>query len=404
MRALSRGGVYLAVVILAHTLACGGFATIGIAPAQAQTVQKTLEGGGPEDALRTRKNAWTVGVAGGVLSGTDMTFADELAQVLDDGDNLRILPIVTRGAASNLEDLLYLNGVDVAVTQSDVFEYFRTQRKTPNLEQRIQYLVRLPVSEMHVLARADVRSLEDLRGKKVNFGPAGSAASLTGTIVFQRLGVEVEQTLYDNPTALQQLKSGEIAALIRVDGTPIDFFARMPASAGLHLLPIPFTKSFADTYTIGELTAQDYPALVPAGQQIDTVAVPAVLAVFNWSKRNERHQRVQKFVEALFTKWDKLREAPRHPKWRDVNLAATVPGWTRYAHAEEMLRRVSPPEPEAQAASSEFSAFLKTTGSTTADLSQQQREALFRQFLQWQGQNQGQTQGPAQRQGRKRRY
>src|SRR5207302_10658854 len=105
-------------------------------------------------------------------------------------------------------------------------------------------------------------------------------------------------------------------------------------------------------------------------------------------------------VEAIFTKWDRFREPPRHPKWRDVNLAATVPGWTRYPYAEEMLRRVQPSEgPEAQTASNEFGAFLKAAGSTTANLSQDQREALFREFLQWQAQSQGQPQ----RQGRKRR-
>jgi len=115
--------------------------------------RKSLEQGGPDAELRARKNQWTVGVAGGLLSGSNMTFADELAQVLDDGDNLRILPIVTYGAASNLDDLLYLRGVDVAITQSDVFEYFRTERKTANLESRINYIIRLPTSEMHVLAR-----------------------------------------------------------------------------------------------------------------------------------------------------------------------------------------------------------------------------------------------------------
>src|SRR5262245_14667595 len=178
--------------------------------------------------MKVRKNNWTVGVAGGQLSGTYMTFANELAEVLDDGDNLRVLPIVTYGAASNLDDLLYLRNVDVAVTQSDVFEYFRTQRKTANLDARINYIIRLPVSEIHVLARKEITSIADLRGKRVNFGPAGSASSLTGTIVFQRLGVEVEQVLYDNPTALQKLKSGELAALVRVIGQPIDFFAKLP--------------------------------------------------------------------------------------------------------------------------------------------------------------------------------
>ena len=76
--------------------------------------------------------------------------------------SLRILPIVSYGAAGNLDDLLYLHGVDVAITQSDVFEYFQTVRKTPNLDRRVQYIIRLPISELHILARDDVRSLEDL--------------------------------------------------------------------------------------------------------------------------------------------------------------------------------------------------------------------------------------------------
>jgi TRAP-type uncharacterized transport system substrate-binding protein len=358
-----------------------------VSSAHAQSVPSALEQTGGETAIKNRKNTWTVGVAGGQMSGTFMTFADELAQVLDDGDNLRVLPMVTYGAASNLDDLLYLQGVDIAVTQSDVFEYFRTQRKTPNLENRIHYIIRLPVSEMHVLARTDIKSLEDLRGKKVNFGPAGSASSLTGSIVFQRLGVQVEQTLYDNATALQKVKSGEIAALIRVIGKPVDFFAKIPPNSGLHLVPIPFTKTFADYYTVGEFNKQEYPTLVTDGDRIDTIAVPAVLAVFNWPKKTDRYRRVERFVQALFTKWDQFQQPPRHPKWRDVNLAATVPGWTRWSVADDMLKRLQPQvaagATNAQASSSDFDAFLKTNGPSPANLSQQQREVLFHQFLEW---------------------
>src|ERR1700750_3222029 len=155
--------------------------------ATAQTVPKSLQEGGTEAAIKQRKNNWTIGIAGGLIDGTYMRFADELAKVLDDGDNLRILPMVSYGAASNLDDLLYLRGVDLAVTQSDVFEYFRTERKTPNLQNRIHYILRLPIAELHILAKTDIRSLEDLRGRRVNFGPAGSGSSLTGTIAFQRL-------------------------------------------------------------------------------------------------------------------------------------------------------------------------------------------------------------------------
>ncbi len=384
MRVLASWGMCLVVSLLTHVFGVGSIGIALLATAQAQTVPKSLEEGGTDAAMRAKKNQWTVGVAGGQLSGTYMTFANELAQVLDDGDNLRVVPIVTYGAASNLDDLLYLRQVDVAVTQSDVFEYFRGQRKISNLEYRVNYIVRLPVSEMHVLARTDIKKLADLKGKKVSFGPAGSASSLTGTIVFQRLGVKVEQVLFDNPTALQKLKSGELDALVRVIGRPIDFFAKIPPNSGLHFVPIPFSKTFADYYALGELSSKEYPTLVPEGQSVDTIAVPAVLAVFNWAKGSDRYRRVERFAEAMFSKWDKFREPPRHPKWRDVNLAATVPGWTRWSVADEMLKRVRAKEPEV--ASADFSTFLKNKDPAAANLTQEQRDALFREFLQWQKQ------------------
>jgi TRAP-type uncharacterized transport system substrate-binding protein len=361
-------------------------------PASAQAIPKSLEQGGTEVELKSRKNMWTVGIAGGLLSGTYMRFAEEIAKVLDDGDNMRVLPIVSYGAASNLDDLLYLRGVDVAVTQSDVFEYFRTERKTANLDNRVHYIVRLPISEVHVLARKDIQSIEDLRGKKVSFGPAGAGSSLTGTIIFQRLGVQVEPLYLDNPQALQMLRAGEIAALVRVIGKPIDFFSKLPADAGLHLVPIPFTQKFADYYTLGEFTSAEYPTLVPAGKTTDTIGVPAVLAVYNWQKGNDRYRRLERFVEKLFTKWDAFQKPPFHPKWRDVNLAATVPGWKRFTVAERMLQQAAGANAAAKPddLNREFQAFLDRSGERASPRNRAERETLFREFMQWRRRQGGQ--------------
>jgi TRAP-type uncharacterized transport system substrate-binding protein len=351
--------------------------------ANAQTIPKSIQQGGSDAVIKQRKNAWTVGIAGGLIDGTYMRIADELGKVLDDGDNLRVLPMVSYGAASNLDDLLYLRGVDLAVTQSDVFEYFRTERKTSNLQNRVHFMLRLPIAELHILAKTDIRSVEDLRGKRVNFGPAGSGSSLTGTIVFQRLGVQVEQVLIDQQSALQKLQSGEVAALVRVVGKPVDFFTKIPSNSGLHLIPIPFTSTFADYYTAGEFEAKDYPLLVAEGGKVDTIAVPAVLAVFNWSKGSDRYRRIERLAERLFSHWDQFLVAPRHPKWRDVNLSATVPGWTRHTIAEQMLARFYGPSASAQNDTSrDFQAFMDRPGSGVPQ-SEADREVLFRGFLQW---------------------
>ena len=346
----------------------------------AQVVPNSLSQGGSEAALREKKNDWTVGIVGGLFTGTYMRLAAEMASALDDGENLRVLPIVSFGAGSNLDDLLYLHGVDLAITQSDVFEYFRTVRKTPHLERRVQYVIRLPISELHILARDNVHSLEDLRGKKVNFGPPGTGASLTGTIVFQRLGINVQQVMIDQPSALEKLRSGEIDAIARVLPKPVDFFSKIPPNSGLHLVNIPFTKKFEDYYTLGEFTKKDYPSLLDGKDSIDTIAVPAVLAVYNWSKDSDRYNRVQRFVQYLFNRWDTFQHAPYHPKWRDVNLAATVPGWTRFSAAQDMLQQVEARQQQKQKTA--FQTFVKQQGAVPANAAE--RDALFREFLQWQ--------------------
>jgi len=377
------------VCLIASLLTCAAsldpIETGFLTKAHAQAVPKSLDEGGTDAAMRARKNTWTVGIAGGIASGSYMTYATELANVLDDGDNLRILPMVTYGAASNLDDLLYLRGVDVAVTQSDVFDYFRSHRKIPGLEQRVNYILRLPVSEMQILARTDIKSIEDLRGKKVNFGPAGSGSSLTGSIVFQRLNISVEQVMFDNATAIQKLRSGEIAALVRVIGKPIDFFAKIPPNSGLHFVSVPFSQPLNEYYALGELTNKDYPTLIPEGQSVDTIAVPTVLAAFRWQKGSDRYRRVERFVEALFTKFDKFREPQRHPKWREVNLAATVPGWQRLPVAEEMLQQVRQKNiAETAATRGEFASFVRSKqNAIDGNLTDEQREALFKEFMQW---------------------
>ena len=157
----------------------------------AQVVPKSISASGSEAQLREQKNAWTVGIVGGLFSGTYMRLVDDMASALNDGDNLRILPIVSYGAASNLDDLLYLRGVDAAITQSDVFESFLTMRKTPISKGACNTSCDCRFPSCIFWRAMTCTACEDLRGKKVNFGPAGTGASLTGNIVFQRLGIDV---------------------------------------------------------------------------------------------------------------------------------------------------------------------------------------------------------------------
>src|SRR5690349_428432 len=122
-------------------------------------------------------NNWTVGVAGGFFEGTFIRFAVELAKGLDDGENLRILPIVSYGGNENINDLLYLKGVDIAITYTDTFELYKKSGKVKDIEQRINYISELLVGELYIFGRPEIRSLKDLEGKKVSLGTKGASAT-----------------------------------------------------------------------------------------------------------------------------------------------------------------------------------------------------------------------------------
>src|SRR6476660_956072 len=92
-----------------------------------ETQTKQKPGRAPErKTMKEQLNGWTVGLAGGLLEGAPIRFATEIARVADDGDNLHVLPIVTRGPTENMSDLLYLRGVDAAIINVDVLEHFKS--------------------------------------------------------------------------------------------------------------------------------------------------------------------------------------------------------------------------------------------------------------------------------------
>src|SRR5262249_16388106 len=108
-------------------------------PAAAPAAVRTAETEG-EGEKATRVNQWTVGVAGGQLEGTFGRFGVELAKGFDDGEELRVLPVITYGATENVSDLLYLKGVDIAITHADVFEEYRKKKNISNIDKRINYI------------------------------------------------------------------------------------------------------------------------------------------------------------------------------------------------------------------------------------------------------------------------
>jgi TRAP-type uncharacterized transport system substrate-binding protein len=295
-----------------------------------------------EPQIRERLNAWTVGLAGGLIEGAPIRFASEIARVVSDGGTVQVLPVVTRGPTENVNDLLYLKGIDAAIINSDSLEEYKAQ--VPQIQQRISYILSLFPSELHIFVRPEIHSLADLAGKKVNFNTAGTAAAYSGPLIFSRLNIDVDKQFIPHPVALEQLKRGEIAAVVFVTSKPVDAFVKTKWEEGFKFLPVEFGPKFQDYYQASSLDASDYPNLVPKGEHVATIAVPTILASFNWRPESQRYERVARFVGELFSRIDKLRAPGFDAKWKDVSLSATVPGLQRFKGAQDWLAKSSSPK------------------------------------------------------------
>ena len=325
-------------------------------------------------------NNWTIGLAGGLLEGSFVRYAADLGRALDDGDNLRVVPMITYGAVGNVSDLIYLKGVDFAITYADVLDHYKNVLKIPNIEKRVNYIMPMFQGELHIYARPEINSIEDLRGKKVNFNTVGSAANYTGGIVFDRLGLDVERTYLNNAIAIESMKKGEIAAIVHVVGKPNSLFTSIKPEPGFKFLPMEFSEKFEDYYVPAELTNADYPNLIPKGQPVSTISVMALLAVFNWNPNvnGDRYRRCVRFIEYLFERFDRLRQPPYQPKWKEMNIAGTIPGWTRFPAAQELLDKA-----HATTTSSIDTSMARTQAAKAAPLDPAEQDRLFRQFLEW---------------------
>ena len=335
------------------------------------------------DDVRSKMNENVVTIMAGSPSGTDLSTAYEIARVVDDGDDLRVLPIVGKGAAQSVKDVMFLRGVDMGITQANILKHFaQTDELGSNFIDQIVYVAKLFTEEVHIITRSNIMDVQQLNGQLVNLGEQGSGTDITGHLILSTLGVNAKELHLSDPEALEKLRSGEIAAIVVMAGKPAPAIEYVNGD-GLKLLPIPYTKELEDSYYPATFTHEDYPELIPKDQTIDTVSVCTVLVAFNWGRDSLRYKKVAKFVDAFFRKFDAFQQPPQHPKWREVNFAATLEGWHRSPAAQAWINHAK--ETTRAMATSSFDSFLTEAAAKVSGLpaSDAKRAELFREFLEW---------------------
>src|ERR1700757_3735750 len=324
-------------------------------------------------------NANTVTLITGTIGGTYVQIGADLASVLDDGNKLRVLPIVGRGSVQSVADILFLQGVDLGIVRSDTLDYLERKGFAKDIKKQFTYVTKLYNEEVHVIASKSIRNLRDLEGKTVSVDLPNGGTFVTALTVFERLGMKPKVVYIEQRIALEKLKAGEIDAVIVVGGKPYKGVSSFKDDR-FHLVTVNYEKALQADYLPATLSAKDYPNLISDQEQVvDTIAVPAVLAAYNWAPETERYRKLALFVDAFFTKFPAFQNPPFHPKWKEVSLAAPLQGWQRLPYAKQWLDAHG----LEQGARSRFDDFLQQNPGAGSQ-SQADKEALFKQFQAWQ--------------------
>src|SRR5215216_1822627 len=337
--------------------------------------------------LANQLNANTVSLMTGSFGSTYAQVGADLASVLDNGTNLRILPVMGRGSVQAVADILLLRGVDAGIVRKDTLAYLDRKDFAKDIRNQFVYVAKMFNEEMHVLAPRTIASMRDLDGKTVVVDLPDSSTFVTAINVFDRLGIRPHLIYQEPRLAVDMLRKGEVDAIVAIEGKPLQWLNQIN-DRNLHLVPVEYAKTLQEEYLPSKLGSADYPGLVPEGGYVETISAEAVLASYNWAPNSDRYRRLSLLVDTMFDKVAQLQRPPFHPKWKEMAPRATVSGWTRFKAAQEWLDRNMPLPPGAAAASGAapapaLAASPPVSAPATALAPQEPRDPLYREFLEW---------------------
>ncbi|MEH2607910.1 branched-chain amino acid transport system substrate-binding protein [Bradyrhizobium sp. AZCC 1693] len=332
--------------------------------------------------LANQLNANTVSLMTGSFGSTYAQVGADLASVLDNGTALRILPVMGRGSVQAVSDILLLRGVDAGIVRKDTLSYLDRKDFAKDIRNQFVYVAKMFNEEMHVLAPKTITNMRDLDGKTVVVDLPDSSTFVTAINVFDRLGIRPHLIYQEPRLAVDMLRKGEVDAIVAIEGKPLQWLNQIQ-DRNLHLVPVDYAKPLQEEYLPSKLSSADYPNLVADGGSVETIAAEAVLASYNWAPNSDRYRRLSLLVDTMFDKVGQLQRPPFHPKWKEMAPRATVSGWTRFKAAQEWLDRNMPLPAGAAAASGAALAPPPPAAAPAAALAPQDRDPLYREFLEW---------------------
>jgi len=288
--------------------------------------------------LTNNLQAEPIGMVTGSRTGTYIQFGKDIATITR-SSGIKVLVKTSKGSIDNIKRMSSLENAAFAIVQSDVLGYL--SKSTNPVFRRYAKNLRLIYpfynEEVHLFARKEIQTLNDLQGKRVVVGPKSSGTNMTAWNILKMTHVEPSKRLNVSvDKGITMVLRGDADAVFVVAGKPRKGFTNLFATPKqsvkkllqqVHFVPLN-DKSLLAEYEYSDLSNQDYDFIE---NTLPTIAVKALLVTYDFSKGKttyykERCRQLNTISQAIRQNIDELRQK-HHKKWQQVDLNGDMGGW-----------------------------------------------------------------------------
>lgn len=239
----------------------------------------------PRYEARLTKKFYSMGTAS--INGTYYPIGNAISKLL--GKKIRKMVTIAEPTAGSVANVKYMKNkqIELALMQSDIawdaFNGINSFLNSPFKELRV--IASLYSEKIQIAVRADstVKTLADLKGKKIAVGEkdSGSAAGVIQILNMAGLkaGEDYELVYEKLFKSTESLADGYVDAVYYVGGVPADAFSRLSAKVPVRLISIPaevikkIVKDFP-YYSTETITANSYKG---QNETVNTLGFKALL-------------------------------------------------------------------------------------------------------------------------------
>ena len=287
-------------------------------------------GGGSSSGGGESGGTVSLNMATGGTSGTYYGFSGVLAQVLNEkiGDQVNITVESTGASAANI-DLIDTNGDQLAIVQNDVMYYAATGTDMYDGKEPIKSysaVMSCYPEYVQIVANTSITSIDQLKGKKVSVGDAGSGVEFNARQILAAYDIDIDKDIVKNNQSFadsaDSLKNGTIDAAFVVAGYPTTAISELASTYNFNLLPIDEEHANAlmdqyGFYTYGEIPGGTY------GPVADSVPAVAVMAT-TIARNDVPADAIYNFVKGIFDNQADI--AAAHDKGKELSIETAVSG------------------------------------------------------------------------------